>query len=297
VVPASGATHALAGVIPVLAMPFTPDGSVDQSALRAQAGWAIGAGVDGLALALASELPRLSERERSEVCEAVVEEAAGRVPVVVHAGAESDALAIALARDAERRGAAAVMVPAPRFEVGGAAAVSGFFRRVLEATGADLVIQDIPEARASASLAAELAREFPGRVALKVEVPPTPIAVRDAVQESGGTVPVFGGAGGLVFISELLRGATGTMPGCVVPEVFVATWRRFRAGDVDGARAAFAAALPFLVATTQPGRLLPLYREALAVRGVIPAAHGRCPDGELDDTDRAEVRALLAGLL
>ena len=38
------------------------------------------------------------------------------------------------------------------------------------------------------------------------------------------------------------------------------------------------------------------YREALVVRGVIPAAHGRCPDVELDDVDRAEVRALLTGM-
>jgi 2-keto-3-deoxy-L-arabinonate dehydratase len=295
-VAASAATPTLSGVIPVLAMPFTPEGAIDRRALQAQARWAIEAGVDGLALALASELPRLSERERSEACEAVVEAAAGRVPLVVHAGAESAPLAIALAQDAERRGAAAVMVPAPRFEVGGPRHVEDFFRSLLEAAGVVVVVQDLPEARASPALAAELGRAFRGRVVLKVEVPPTVTAVRDAVSESGGSVPVFGGAGGLVFVSELLRGAAGTMPGCVLPDVFVATWRRFRAGDVAGARAAFAPALPFLVAATQPGRLLPLYREGLVARGVIGAAHGRNPDGELDDTDRAEVRALLAEL-
>ena len=189
-----------------------------------------------------------------------------------------------------------MMVPPPRFEVGGPSAIAEFYRHLLASIDAAVVIQDLPDARVDAGLAADLAAEFPGRVTLKAEVAPTPIAVRDAVARSGGALPVFGGAGGLLFVSELLRGAAGSMPGCVVPEVFVATWRRFQAGDVEGARQAFAPALPFLVAATLPGRILSLYREALVVRGVIPAAHGRCPDVELDDVDRAEVRALLNGM-
>ena len=51
-----------------------------------------------------------------------------------------------------------------------------------------------------------------------------------------------------------------------------------------------------LVATTLPGRILPLYREALVARGIFPAAHGRIPDAEIDDVERAEVRSLLAAL-
>ena len=286
----------LAGVIPVLAMPFSADGAIDHRALRVQARWAIDAGVDGLALALASELPRLSVSERHAVTESVVAEVAGRVPVVVHAGAESDVLAIQLALDAESRGAAVVMVPPPRFEVHGQAATAEFYRRLLESIGAGVVLQDLPDARVDAGIAAELAAEFPGRVMLKAEVAPTPTAVRDAVARSGGALPVFGGAGGLLFISELLQGAAGTMPGCIVPEVFAATWRLFRAGDVEGARTAFARALPLLVATTLPGRMLPLYREALVARGIFPSAHGRMPDAELDDIERAEVRSLVAAL-
>jgi 4-hydroxy-tetrahydrodipicolinate synthase len=277
-------------------MPFAADESIDHRALRKQARWALDAGVHGLALALASEFPRLSADERNAVTESVAEEVAGSVPLVVHAGAESDALAIQLARSAEERGATAVMVPPPRFEVAGASATAEFYRRLLGAIEGAVVLQDLPDARVDAGLAADLAREFPGRVTLKVEVAPTPTAVRDAVARSGGSLPVFGGAGGLLFVSELLRGAAGTMPGSVVPEVFVETWRRFQAGDVEGARQAFAPVLPFLVATTLPGRILSLYREALVVRGVFPAAHGRCPDVELDDVDRAEVRALLAGM-
>jgi 4-hydroxy-tetrahydrodipicolinate synthase len=188
------------------------------------------------------------------------------------------------------------MVPPPRFEVAGTSATAEFYRRLLGSIDGAVVLQDLPDARVDAGLAADLAAEFPGRVTLKVEVAPTPSAVRDAVARSGGALPVFGGAGGLLFVSELLRGAAGTMPGCVFPETFVETWRCFQAGDVEGARHAFAAVLPFLVATALPGRMLPFYREALVVRGVFPAAHVRCPGVDLDDVDRAEVRALLAGM-
>jgi dihydrodipicolinate synthase/N-acetylneuraminate lyase len=247
---------ALRGIIPILAMPFTATGEVDEDSLRREVDWAIAAGVDGLGLALASEMLRLSERERSLVTRLCAAQARGRVPLVVNVSAESGYLAAELARRAEADGGTALMLLPPVFEVSGLDGLRAFFDEVARATSLPIVLQDIPTARIPAPLAASVADAHPGRFAFKAEVSPTPVTVEWAVRELGGRMPVFGGAGGLLFYSELLRGAAGTMPGCVLPELFVRVWAEFRAGDRSAARQTFPRFLPFLVATTVPGRVL-----------------------------------------
>jgi 2-keto-3-deoxy-L-arabinonate dehydratase len=240
-------------------------------------------------------MPRLSEGERDRVTEVVVAQAGGRVPVVVLATAESAHLAAVLAHRAAERGAAAVMVSPPTFELG-PGGPTAFYRELAARTSVPIVLQDIPVARVSGSVAAELHREHPGRIALKVEVEPTPLAVADAVAATGGEIPVFGGAGGLRFYSELVRGAVGTMPGCVVPELFVEVWRHWLEGDREAARRAFERFVPFLAVTGAPGLLLAFYRELLVLRGVFSSSAARQPAAELSETDRAELRELVESL-
>lgn len=71
------------GVWPVMLTPFTPNNEVDYPALRALVEWYISQGVSGLfAVCQSSEMFFLTERERAAVARAVVEYAAGRVPVI-----------------------------------------------------------------------------------------------------------------------------------------------------------------------------------------------------------------------
>jgi dihydrodipicolinate synthase/N-acetylneuraminate lyase len=288
---------ALAGVIPILIMPFTANGDIDESALRREVDWAVRCGVDGLGLALASEMPRLSESERAEVVRVTVEQIAGRVPLVVHAGAESAALSIRLAADAARLGAHALMIPPPTFEVGDREDVIDFYREVGGAVDLQLVLQDIPQARVRPELALELADLFPGRIALKIETPPTPVGVREAVEAVAGRgIAVFGGAGGLLLHSEMIRGARGTMPGCALPDCFVDVWRAHRAGDRAAARRTFARLVPLLSVLTMPGRVMQMHREVLRLRGVFDTADLRAPAARLTRTDVQEVAELLSDL-
>lgn len=288
--------NALRGVFPILQMPFTPDGAIDEESLRREAEWAIGTGVHGLGLALASELPRLTVEERSRVTLAVVEQTNGRVPVVVHASAESAEQASELARRAEADGAAALMVHPPTFQVFGHDGTLEFYRRLAGATALPIFLQDHLTARLESTVVVELEREFPDRFVLKAEVPPTPVAVMHARRATDGRLPVFGGSGGLAFYSELIRGSAGTMPGCSVPEFFVAVWEQFEAGDQDGARRAFARVVPYLTATGAPSLNIAFYRETLALRGIFTSPARRVPAPELTDIDRRELRELLHDL-
>lgn len=80
------------GVWPVMLTPFKPGGAIDWTGLDALVDWYIQTGVSGLfSVCLSSEMYELSPEERIRVAQRVVDQAAGRVPVVA-AGAFGETL-------------------------------------------------------------------------------------------------------------------------------------------------------------------------------------------------------------
>src|SRR6185369_14474154 len=74
----------LGGVIPVAPTAFTDDGDLDLASQRRMTDFLVDAGSDAICiLANWSEQFALSDAERDAVADAVLEHAAGRVPVVV----------------------------------------------------------------------------------------------------------------------------------------------------------------------------------------------------------------------
>ena len=91
--------------------------------------------------------------------ELYVEAAAGRVPVIAGVGALSTAGAIALAQDAERLGADAVMVVPPFYDPLDFATLKMFLRAVAESISLPIVYYNVPGAtgiRLNADQIAEL---------------------------------------------------------------------------------------------------------------------------------------------
>lgn len=100
----------LRGTIVPLVTPFASDESVDLSALSRLVEHALASGAQGLMpTALSGEGPLLEAAETLAVWDRVFETAAGRLPVVPAVIATTTRRAVSLAREAERRGAAAVM--------------------------------------------------------------------------------------------------------------------------------------------------------------------------------------------
>ena len=82
----------LQGVLTALATPFAPDGQIDTSALRRLVDRSIDGGVHGVvACGSTGEFAAMSSTERRLVVETVIDQAAGRVPVVAQTGAMSTA--------------------------------------------------------------------------------------------------------------------------------------------------------------------------------------------------------------
>ena len=100
----------LRGTIVPVVTPFATDESLNLAALDRLVEHALASGAQGLMpTALSGEGPLLETDETLAVWDRVFETAAGRVPVVPAVIATTTRRAVSLAREAERRGAAAVM--------------------------------------------------------------------------------------------------------------------------------------------------------------------------------------------
>ena len=99
----------LAGLLPAAVTPLTVDGGgIDEAAVEALAEFYVDSGVDGIFVAgTTGEGLLLTLPERTTLARRFLESADGRVPVVVHAGAQTTSDTIALAENAAALGAAA----------------------------------------------------------------------------------------------------------------------------------------------------------------------------------------------
>lgn len=106
---------AIRGSMPALVTPMK-DGAVDEDALRALVDWQIAEGSHGLVpVGTTGESPTLSHAEHERVIQIVVEQAAGRVPVIAGAGSNNTAEGVRLVQHAEKVGADAALVVTPYY--------------------------------------------------------------------------------------------------------------------------------------------------------------------------------------
>src|SRR6266702_1691530 len=103
----------LQGVYPILAMPYDQAGRINTEVLEREVEYLVEAKVDGLGIALASEVPMLTEAERELALRTVVAQTRGRAKVVMNTGAAGTDLAIHHSRRAEELGADALMILPP----------------------------------------------------------------------------------------------------------------------------------------------------------------------------------------
>lgn len=289
----------LAGVFSVLPTPFQFGGDVDPDSLKRVIDLFLAAGVNGLtALGVTSEVARLNDRERVQVLETVVGHVNGRVPVVAGATADGLRTCIEYTRLARETGASAVMISPPRMPKLNSDAVVRHFAAVADAVEIDIVVQDYPPISGYAMepwLLVRIAREVAAAKTIKLEDPPTPFKtsrIREAAQ--GMEIGIFGGLGGVFLLEELMAGATGAMTGFAYPDILVEIVKRYHAGDLEGAAAAFYAAVPLMRFEFQEGLGMAIRKEVLRRRGAIACADIRPPGAKLDATTAAALTRVLA---
>ena len=288
------------GVFPILATPFDAEENVDYESLRKLVRFQMDAGVHGLGLfGMASEGYTLLESERERILAVVKEETAGKLPLVISTGHTSLRGAVELSKQAERDGAAALMVMAPSMAKPDGQRLYEYYAGVASAVEVPIMIQDASVASGvnlPTATVARLVREFENVRYIKVESPPTIMKISDVLDATNGEITVFGGMNGVFMFEEFLRGSVGTMPACEFPGVAVAVFNAFRSGDIQKARDIFVRHLPLLRMGTLPGYAMAIHKEILRRLGVTATNNVRNPNAKLDESLQADVDLLMKEL-
>ncbi|MHA7886132.1 4-hydroxy-tetrahydrodipicolinate synthase [Roseicyclus sp.] len=268
------------GSMPALVTPFS-DGSVDFDALKKLVEWQIAEGSTGLVpVGTTGESPTLTHGEHEQVIEAVVQTAAGRVPVIAGAGSNNTVEAIRFVEHAKSVGADAALVVTPYYNKPTQKGLIAHFSALNE-IGLPIVIYNIPPRSVIDMIPAtmgELAK-LPNIIGVKdatgdlSRVPKQRMTCgTDFVQLSGedATAVGFNAQGGVGCISVTAN---------VAPRLCAEMQAATLAGD-------YAAALGY------QDKLMPLHEAIFAEPGVCGAKYGlsllgRCPE---------EVRLPLTGL-
>ena len=289
----------LTGVFPVLPTPFDREGRPDEAGLRRLVRYLLACGVDGITYpGVASEVGQLTPDERRTLTAAVLDEVAGRVPVIAGASSTQAEATIALAREACAGGACALMVAVPADRPRTEDQIA-FFAEVSRAVpDAVIMLQNVPPpagAGLEASAVLQVLRAVPAVRYVKEETLPSGQRLSEVrAQAPASLLGVFGGAGGRYITDELRRGAAGTMPAIELAEVHVALMRAHRAGDAARVRALFTRMLPVL--NVQAVFRWALTKHVLVRRGLIGCDGQRAAGPRLDALDRADVDAFLGDL-
>ena len=134
----------LQGSMPALVTPFK-DGAVDEATLRALVDWHIAEGSHGLVpCGTTGESPTLSHAEHERVIEIVIDQAAGRIPVIAGAGSNNTAEAISLMQHAEKAGADAALVVTPYYNKPTQEGLFQHFKALHDCCNLPIIIYNIP---------------------------------------------------------------------------------------------------------------------------------------------------------
>jgi dihydrodipicolinate synthase/N-acetylneuraminate lyase len=269
------------GVFPVLCTPFADDGSIDVDAQRAVARFALACGAHGLVcFGLGAEVNKLTPDERRRLTDAIVDETAGRIPVLIGVGAEATHTALELARYAQSAGADGVVVPPPFTTRIRSADLAGYFRRIADAVELPVMLQD-----ASVYLGSGLSPEFVRDLAeehtnvdyVKIEAGPEETA--RWVEEVGPDVRVFTGDAGVHLLDCLRAGAVGNIPAVEIADRLVAAYEAEAGGDHARADELFRPLLAYLVFALEGGidHCNAATKALLVRRGVLARGELRAP--------------------
>jgi len=229
--------NVLGAILTAIVTPFKRDGSLDLDAFRQLARYLVEHGSDGLVVTgTTGESPTLSDDERFALYETALDEIGDRATVVAGTGTYSTSHSVRLTERAHELGVHGFLVVTPYYNKPPVRGIVAHFEAIADVTDRPLVVYNIP-----------------GRVVLNLEPDaiaqladiPTVAAVKQAnpdLEQAKAIVALgldlYAGDDDLVLPFLEIGGVGGVCvhTHVVGPQVAELV-RRFRAGDLEGARA------------------------------------------------------------
>jgi len=274
----------LHGIVVPLLTPFTERDEFDEPAYRRLVDFVIDAGVHAIITnAATSEFYALDDAERVRIAEVAMEQARGRVPVLVGAGAAATRQSVYWARHAKSIGAAGLLIMPPYYFPPTIDAVVRHFAAVSDAVDTPIMVYNAPYA---ANLL--LTPQHIERLTRSANIPWVKLTtgvlhhVTELRKMLGERVAIFEGVDTLAFASFAM-GSVGWVAGTanMIPELAVKLWHLAHVdADLRGARALNDRIDPIQRMATTPAIYAGWIKEVCRLRGV-PLGGSRNPGDPL----------------
>lgn len=285
------------GVIPAFVTPFLSDNkTINESSTRKLLNLHIDQGASGFyILGGTGEGIVMDPHERKVMCEIVIDEVAGRVPVINHIAAMNVNDAVDLAKHAESTGADAIASIPPSFFAYSEKDIYNYYKRLADSVNIPLIIYYHPAAQRdmSAKLIAKIF-EIDNVTGVKwssnnfYEL----MKLRDMTH---GEMNVINGPDEL-FVAGLTSGADagiGSTYNVMLPQ-YIKIYNSFKAGDIDTARATQYQVNRVIDRMFKYG-VIPAVKYAVSLMG-IDVGTASFPMNQMPDSDKAAFEADLKEL-
>ncbi len=256
------------GVIPATLTCFDKNEKVDEKRTRTLIEFLVNSGVDGLYITGSTGICfTMTTEERKKSTEIVIDQVAGRLPVIVHVGDIGTAKSIELARHAESIGADAISSVPPFYWGFSPEAIYGYYKDIAESVNIPMVVYNI----ACAGLMSE---ELIKKIASIPNVKGLKYTAR-AHDEMGSIIRsldddfiVYSGCDEMAFsgFSFGADGIIGSFYNCI-PELYVKIYNAYKNSDIKAGMEYQAIADEFIFAALKSNGLSSIY-DLMRMRGI-----------------------------
>jgi len=279
---------------------FNDSGKIDLESMINITKFAKDSGCIGIVLlGVMGEAHRLSEEERNLLIKEI-SNSSKKLSLILTIGvsAESGYLVSKYSETASNAGAEQVMVAPPIMKKPNEKVLHRYYEEVNNSIddNTKIVIQDLPDQSGvymSPEFMVNLDKSLEKVNSIKLEDPPTPSKISKIVKIKSRDLKIFGGLGGLFFLEELLRGASGTMTGFAFTEILVQIYNLYNSKKIDEAKKIFYEWLPLIRYENTAGISLSIRKEILKRRNITKFSNLRYPTPAMDEDDKKELDFIL----
>ena len=278
------------GIFPAIITPMTADGRLNEDAFRQVMEFNIQAGVHGFWVAGGTgESVLLDDAENCRIAEIASDQNQGRIANIMHVGAPTTARSARLAEHAAKAGCEAICCVPPFFYGHSDRGIVEHYRIVAAAADLPFFVYNLPSATGveiTPDLMAKIQDGVPQLAGLKHSAPYIPYVKTFAEMELSCLI-----GNSRLFLPALLIGATGCVDGPpnMAPELWVAIWRAYEAGDIPAASKAQEKASSAAEALSVPFKFHGAIKAVLGQRLGIDCGDPRPPGEPLTAEEHAKL--------
>ena len=284
------------GIFPAIATPMSSDGTLNETAFREVMEFNIQAGVGGFWVAGGNgESVLLSDEENMRIAEIASDQNRGRINNIMHVGAPTTERAVNLAEHAAKTGAEAICCVPPFFYRQTDEAIVEHYKAVAASADLPFYVYNLPQST-GVEITVELMQKIQDGVPQLAGLKHSSINFANVREWVKMDLKCFIGSS-MLMVPALSIGAIGCIDGppCAAPELWVAIWKSWQAGNINEAMNAQKKASSFTEIMREAG-VHSGTKAVLTERLGIDCGSGRLPNPPLEGKRRENQRVADLGI-